>query len=193
MIAYRYLVTEGMYNGLYAGMVEDHGVLPNNATYEVPPEPEIGFERFFRDGKWIKVEDNRNKYYWLPTDAWDSEPREMTDFGPLPEGAMLEPPEPPQEIKFKQIQKQFTDAIQARLDNFAATRGYDGIMSACSYFGSTNTKFKAEADCAIALRDATWAKGYELVDSMITEVTSGQRPIPTIEEIFAELPELTWE
>lgn len=87
------------------------------------------------------------------------------------------------------MQAEFTDAIQQRLDAFAQERGYDNIMSACSYFGSANPRFKAEADRAIALRDATWAKCYEILD----DVLAGKRPIPTEEELFAELPKLEWE
>lgn len=98
-------------------------------------------------------------------------------------------PEKPVEQALAEMQAEFTDAIQRRLDAFAQERGYDGIMSVCSYFGSSNPRFKAEADRAIALRDATWDAGYALLD----EVLSGARPMPTLEEVFAELPALVWE
>lgn len=88
-----------------------------------------------------------------------------------------------------ETQKQFTDAIQQRLDDFAKTRGYDGIMSACSYFGSSNPRFKAEADRALQLRDDTWAACY----AILNEVLAGNRPVPTLDEIVSELPALTWE
>lgn len=103
-----------------------------------------------------------------------------------------EPVKTPEEVQAEAqaaLQAEFTSAIQERLDSFAQTRGYDNIMSACSYFGSGNPRFKAEADRAIALRDATWAKCYEILD----DVQSGKRPIPTPEELFAELPALEWE
>ena len=33
--------------------------------------------------------------YWLPGDTWDTPARHMTEFGPLPDGALLEPPVKP--------------------------------------------------------------------------------------------------
>lgn len=89
----------------------------------------------------------------------------------------------------EQVLAEFTNAIQRRLDAFAQTRGYDNIMSACSYFGSGNARFKAEADTAIALRDATWEQCYAILDAVL----AGERDVPTLDEIVAELPVLTWE
>ena len=89
-------------------------------------------------------------------------------------------PEPTPE----EVQEQMTDAVQAALDNFAKTRGYDGIMSACSYSNSTDAQFKLEADYCIQLRDTTWRMGY----AILAEVKTGTRPIPSIEELIAELP-----
>ena len=100
-----------------------------------------------------------------------------------------EEPRKPAEMMLAEMQAAFTDAVQERLDTFARTRGYDGIMSACSYFGSANPRFKAEADRAITLRDATWARCY----AILAEVQSGKREVPTQEALLAELPALTWE
>ena len=94
----------------------------------------------------------------------------------------------PEEVQ-AEVQAEFTNTVQARLDAFAQTRGYDNIMSACSYFGSANPRFKAEADRAITLRDTTWARCYEI----LAEVLAGARETPTLEALFAELPVLTWE
>lgn len=89
----------------------------------------------------------------------------------------------PEEIEAS-IQKRLTDAVQTALDAFAQTRGYDGIMSACSYANSTDAQFKLEADYCITLRDETWRMGYAIV----ADVKAGLRPIPTMEELIAELP-----
>ena len=89
-------------------------------------------------------------------------------------------PEPTPE----EIQKKMTDAVQVALDSFAKTRGYDGIMSACSYSNSTDAQFKLEADYCIQLRDTTWRMGY----AILAEVKAGTRPIPSVEELIAELP-----
>jgi hypothetical protein len=82
----------------------------------------------------------------------------------------------------------FTAAIQQRLDAFAQTRGYDGILSAATYATSAVTKFAAEGQYAVEARDATWADAYAILDAVL----SGQRPMPTIEEVMEELPELAW-
>jgi hypothetical protein len=81
-----------------------------------------------------------------------------------------------------------TSAIQTRLDDFAQTRNYDGILSAASYATSTNPKFAAEGQYAVEARDATWAKAYEI----LAEVEVGERPMPTLEEVLAELPVPAW-
>jgi hypothetical protein len=86
------------------------------------------------------------------------------------------------------ITDQFTAKFQARLDAFARTRGYDGILSACTYATSANPKFAAEGQYCVQARDATWATCYEILNA----VQSGARPTPTWEELEAELPALQW-
>lgn len=84
---------------------------------------------------------------------------------------------------------ELTRQIQKRLDDFAKTRNYDGILSACTYATSTVTKFQAEGQYCVQARDATWAAGYALM----AEVLGGQRPVPSsIADIEADLPELEW-
>jgi hypothetical protein len=88
----------------------------------------------------------------------------------------------------EQIIAGFTAGVQQHLDTFARTRDYDGILSAATYATSAVPKFKTEGQYAVEARDATWAKCYEVLDA----VQSGQRPMPTLEELIAELPVLTW-
>lgn len=89
----------------------------------------------------------------------------------------------------EQLVAELSSQIQARLDNFAATRKYDSIMSACTYVTSSVPKFKAEADYCVAVRDATWATAY----TILGQVLGGQRPRPaSIEDFVAELPPLAW-
>ncbi|MDL2272797.1 hypothetical protein LJC23_07200 [Desulfovibrio sp. OttesenSCG-928-I05] len=126
--------------------------------------------------------------FYSPTgnpEVWEEKPEgyfteeEWEADHPAPE------PEPP---TLAQLQKQFTDAIQNHLDSFAKTGNYDNILSAASYATSTNSKFHREGQYAVEIRDAVWAKGYAILD----EVLSGQRPLPSIEEVLAELPEMKW-
>ena len=88
----------------------------------------------------------------------------------------------------EEAQKRFTDAIQGRLDAFARTRSYDGILSATTYATSTAPQFKAEGQYAVEARDMIWAAAYVILDAVL----AGERPMPSLEELFQELPELKW-
>lgn len=82
-----------------------------------------------------------------------------------------------------------TGQTQERLDSFARTRGYDGILSACTYASSTVEKFSAEGQYCVDARDMTWSALYELM----AEVEAGQRPVPTgYADIEPLLPALVW-
>lgn len=98
---------------------------------------------------------------------------------------ILQDPPPP---TIEQIVAQYTAAVQKHLDDFARTRGYDGILSAATYATSQVQKFKDEGQYAVEARDATWAKCYEI----LAAVEAGSRPMPTLDELLAELPVLTW-
>ena len=98
---------------------------------------------------------------------------------------ILQDPPPPTP---EQIVTQYTAAVQKHLDDFARTRGYDGILSAATYATSTNPKFAVEGQYAMEARDATWVKCYEV----LAAVEAGSRPMPTLEELLAELQVLTW-
>ena len=79
--------------------------------------------------------------------------------------------------------------IQHRLDAFATTRGYDNIMTACTYATSNNPKFAAEGQYCVDARDATWDAIYRI----FSDAASGTRGIPTdIDAIASELPVLVW-
>lgn len=79
--------------------------------------------------------------------------------------------------------------VQSRLDEFAKTRNYDGILSACTYATDTNLKFKTEGQHCVTKRSETWAALYIFME----EVNAGTRPMPTTyAEVEAALPALTW-
>lgn len=87
------------------------------------------------------------------------------------------------------IQKSIVDATQERLDDFAKTRNYDGILSLCTYATDTNPKFQVEGQYGVQARSATWGTLY----SIMAEVEAGTRPMPSgYADIESELPELVW-
>ena len=87
------------------------------------------------------------------------------------------------------LQDQIVTATQKRLDDFARTRNYDGILSACTYATSAVPKFAAEGQYAVQARDATWATLY----TILAEVEAGTRPVPSgYADIEPDLPALAW-
>lgn len=94
-----------------------------------------------------------------------------------------------QEAVAAQVIDGIVSATQGRLDSFAQTRQYDGILSACTYSTSPTPKFQAEGAYCVTQRDATWAKLYEI----LAEVQAGTRPPPlSFADIEPELPALVW-
>jgi hypothetical protein len=86
------------------------------------------------------------------------------------------------------MEADYARAIQSHLDSVARERGYDSVFTAATYAGSRNPQWAAEAAALIAWRDAVWAHAY----AELATVQAGQRAQPTIAEIVAELPEMTW-
>lgn len=97
----------------------------------------------------------------------------------------LAPPAP----TLDELRARFTLAIQARLDAWARTRNYDGILSACTYATSSVPQFAAEGTRAVLLRDQTWAVAYDI----LAAVLAGTRPMPMdLADIEGDLPALEW-
>lgn len=90
--------------------------------------------------------------------------------------------------KLNQLKSSIITLVQMRLDDFAKTRNYDGILSACTYATSTNEVFKAEGQKAVELRDQTWASLYTIMAS----VEAGGMVVTSFADVEAELPILTW-
>jgi hypothetical protein len=87
------------------------------------------------------------------------------------------------------LQDSLVREVQAHLDRFAKTKGYDSILSAATYATSTIPRFAADGQCAVAARDATWLRCHEVM----AEVEAGLREAPASFAEFAPLlPPLTW-
>lgn len=81
------------------------------------------------------------------------------------------------------------DAVQDRLDAFARTRNYDGVLSACTYASSTVAQFAKEGTYCVSARDATWQKCYDILSA----VKSGTQPMPaSVDAVLAQLPAMAW-
>lgn len=110
----------------------------------------------------------------------------LRDTPPSTAGIVVEPdpvPEVPAPTTLEELTKVYTDAVQNHLDVGARARGYDNIVSACSYAGYTNA-FEAEGISFGQWRAACWVYCY----AELAKVEVGTRPLPTIPEILAELP-----
>lgn len=89
----------------------------------------------------------------------------------------------------KALARTLAQQTQLRLDAFAQAKGYDDILSACTYAASAVPKFKAEGLLCAQQRDATWSALYQI----LADVAAGLRPSPAgLTDIEAELPALTW-
>ena len=177
-------------------------LVPANATIKPVPALKPGQAAIFDDGAWRAVADYRGRSVCaLDADGYYSGPAELA-LGESPDARRILADPPPADLPRpkwsgsawvdgrtpSEILSAYTAAVQARLDEFARTRSYDGILSACSYATSTNAKFSAEGQYCVEARDITWATCY----AIIAEVESGKRTMPTLGEIMAELPALAW-
>jgi len=155
----------------YNSLEETPGYLLNEVGIFQVEETEKPTAEFDEEVEAGQPAYNENSLHWVET--WV--------VRPSTEGELL--------AKQQGLKSKITAQVQKRLDDFAKTRDYDGILSATTYASSTNPKFAAEAAYCLSARDATWTKMYELLD----EVLEGTRPLPlSIADIETELPTLEW-
>lgn len=115
-------------------------------------------------------------------------------------------------------EKEYAEAIQKHIDSIAKSRQYNDSISLSSYTNSTNTQWKQEAEIFVAWRDSVWTTTFQklneitqAINDAITQhdaqleaamqngenIDANNFPLilpskPTIEEIIAELPVITW-
>lgn len=98
------------------------------------------------------------------------------------------PPLPPAKSP-EEIRLEIMDGVQRYLDDFARTKTYDSMLSACTYATSTVPQFAKEGQYCVEKRDECWAT----VARIEAEVLAGTRPAPTgFDDIKGELPVLEW-
>ena len=80
----------------------------------------------------------------------------------------------------------FKEKTQELLDAKAREKGYDDILSACSYAGYDND-FRAEGEAFGIWRAKVWKYGYGLLSA----IAEGKHKMPkSFDEILAEMPTL---
>lgn len=84
--------------------------------------------------------------------------------------------------------KDYEAAIQAAIDETARAKQFRDGVTMASYAASTNPQWAAEAKAFIAWRDAVWAHAY----AELAKVMAGAREKPSIEDLAAELPVISW-
>lgn len=87
------------------------------------------------------------------------------------------------------IKQEIVTKTQSKLDQWAMTKNYDGILSASTYATSTIPQFKSDGQDAVNFRDLTWSTLY----SILSQVEAGTLAMPnSFSDIEPLLPTLTW-
>lgn len=103
----------------------------------------------------------------------------------MTEAEMQEIPQP----SVEEIKQQYLAMVDNYLDETVKTRGYDNILSACSYADDDTDKvFQAEGIACRKWRSLV----YRQCLTILADVEAGKRHIPTEQELIAELPKLEW-
>lgn len=98
------------------------------------------------------------------------------------------PPPPPSPPDYTQEKLDLGQAVYEHMNQIVQQYDYRTIDSACLRVLSSNPSYKAQGIAAMAWRDAVDAKCEEILMSVI----SGERLVPSLEELIAELPVLEW-
>lgn len=92
-------------------------------------------------------------------------------------------------IPNKSLKDTAIELTQKRLDDFANTRDYQSILSACSYANSSIPEFAIDGQYCTEARDMTWKKLYEV----LFEIESDQSYLlQSYQDIENKLPLLIW-
>jgi len=94
-------------------------------------------------------------------------------------------PDPIDAPTFDQLIAANTAAIQSALDAQAVAKGYDSIISACSYAAQASGEpFQAEGAAFLTWRSDVWTQAY----ATLADVEAGTVPMPTPEEAVSQMP-----
>lgn len=131
---------------------------------------------------WIDVTDRECELGWEVTHNAECE----VVLTPPPTPAT---PIPPTEEEIKEQTKQYLlFEVDELLDKTVQARGYDNIAKCVTYEGDIDPIFNREGTAAKQWR----SKVYRACYNILAEIEAGNRPIPTVEELLAELPKIDW-
>jgi len=81
-----------------------------------------------------------------------------------------------------------SNAIKDHFDQVANQRQYDNLLTIDTYKDSVVSQWAAERSAFFAWRDQCWIKAYQIQ----ADVEAGLRPVPTPDQVIAELPVIQW-
>ncbi|NCB23786.1 MAG: phage tail protein [Deltaproteobacteria bacterium] len=120
-------------DGFFVGEVEDHGLLPNNAT-DIQPVLTDGFIPRWVGAAWVQVANLKGKSGYL-----NGQPFTITEYGPAPDGWSETAPLP-----------KLSDAQTAK--RLQINAGFDAAMTASLTMPSRNNPASA-VELALAIED----------------------------------------
>jgi hypothetical protein len=128
--------------------------------------------------------------YFSPSgnpEVWEEKPDDY--FTPEEWEAQHPPPEPEPPTPEEQLTAA-ERAVAAYLNRkVREEKGYDNVDALPKYAIQTeNASYKAEAEVAVNWVTTCWEAWYALRAA----VEAGEKPLPTSEEVIAELPPLVW-
>lgn len=140
VMIYMFNLKTGEYIGSRPAQLRPNGEAIIEVTGGTPvaiPDVPEGKAAVWADTEWVLMDDNRQHMdaqgrktggtsYWLPEDNWQSEPRYMTELGPLPEGALTERPAKP-------LETVRTEKLSSLASAFASAEANGHLTSACGF------------------------------------------------------------
>lgn len=123
--------------------------------------------------------------------SYDEYPVNTDEFQKVVQASMID--DDVYKVSYKIVSKNleeltalFKEKTQELLDAKAREKGYDDILSACSYAGYDND-FRAEGEAFGIWRARVWKYGYGLLSA----IAEGKHKMPkSFDEILAEMPTL---
>jgi len=86
------------------------------------------------------------------------------------------------------VQFYTAEAIKNHFDRIANQRQYDNLLTIDTYKDSVVPQWAAERSAFFSWRDQCWIKAYQIQ----ADVEAGLRPVPTPDQVIAELPAIQW-